>query len=159
MNEFVFFYSSSHPFSNWYMSTFVHHGTLYNCSEQYMMNMKARMFHDYDVADMIMQQGHPYKQKFLGRQVRGFSEPTWLAKCKPLMVEGLKSKFMQDTYCLNTLLDTGDKIIVEASPTDKLWGIGLAEDDPKAQDPKQWQGKNWLGLVLMQTRDEIRHGI
>jgi ribA/ribD-fused uncharacterized protein len=118
--------------------------------------MKAMMFKDYDVAEMIMQQGHPYKQKFLGRQVRGFSEPIWLAKCKPMMVEGLKSKFMQDTYCLNTLLDTGNTIIVEASPTDKLWGSGLAEDDPGSQDPTLWPGKNWLGEVLMEVRDEIR---
>lgn len=72
MNDFVFFYSSSHPFSNCYMMPFVHNGKQYNCSEQYMMWMKAMMFHDYDVGEMIMEQGHYYKQKFLGRQVRGF---------------------------------------------------------------------------------------
>ena len=159
MTDFVFFYSSSHPFSNWYMCPFVHNGKQYNCSEQYMMYMKARMFKDIEVGEMIMDQEHPYKQKFLGRQVRGFVESTWNAKCKDIMVEGLVSKFMQDTYCLNTLLDTGDKIIVEASPTDKIWGIGLAEDDPRAQNPKQWQGKNWLGDVLMKVRNEIRYGV
>ena len=120
-----------------------------------MMYKKAIMFDDYDVADMIMQQGHPRKQKFLGRQVRGFNKSQWDESCKDVMVAGLISKFMQDTYSLKTLLDTGDAIIAEASPTDKIWGIGLAEDNPLAQDPRHWQGTNWLGEVLMKTRGEI----
>lgn len=153
---FTFFYSSSHPFSNWYMQPFIHNGVEYNCSEQYMMHRKALLFKDYDVAEMIMQQGHPRKQKFLGREVRGFDQKTWENKCRPMMVEGLLSKFKQDTYCLTTLLDTGDSTIVEASPYDTIWGIGLAEDDPRAQNPKQWRGTNWLGEVLMKVRDELR---
>jgi hypothetical protein len=72
------------------------------------------------------------------------------------MVEGLVSKFRQDTYSLTTLLETGDAIIAEASPSDKIWGIGLAEDDPRAKIQGQWQGTNWLGNVLMRTRDVIR---
>lgn len=156
MSDFTFFYSSSHPFSNWYMCPFVHNGHEFNCGEQYMMYKKAMLFKDHDVADMIMQQGHPRNQKFLGREVRGFVKKVWDAKCKPIMVEGLTSKFMQDTYCLTTLLDTGDTTIVEASPTDKIWGIGMSEDDPRATNPKLWQGTNWLGDVLMQVRDEIR---
>jgi len=157
-HNFTFFYSASHPFSNWYMCPFVHNGKQFNCSEQYMMYKKAMLFKDYEVAEMIMEQGHPYKQKFLGRQVRGFDANEWNAKCKDIMVEGLVSKFIQDTYCLNTLLNSGDTIIVEASPTDKIWGIGLSEDDPRATDPSQWRGTNWLGEVLMRTRDIIVNG-
>lgn len=157
--QFTFFYSSSHPFSNWYMLPFIHNGIEYNCSEQYMMHKKALLFKDYDVAEMIMQQGHPRKQKFLGREVRGFDQKTWERECRPMMVEGLKSKFSQDTYCLTTLLDTGDTVIVEASPYDTIWGIGLSEDDPKAQNPEQWRGTNWLGEVLMKVRDELRSGV
>lgn len=138
------------------MQPFIHNGVEYNCSEQYMMHRKALLFKDYDVAEMIMQQGHPRKQKFLGREVRGFDQKTWENKCRPMMVEGLLSKFKQDTYCLTTLLDTGDSTIVEASPYDTIWGIGLAEDDPRAQNPKQWRGTNWLGEVLMKVRDELR---
>jgi ribA/ribD-fused uncharacterized protein len=156
MNDIYLFYSNSHPFSNWYMMPFTHNGVEYNCSEQYMMHMKARMFKDHDVAEMIMQQGHPRKQKFLGRAVRGFDKSLWDAKCQDIMVEGLVSKFRQDTYSLQTLLDTGDMIIAEASPSDKIWGIGLAEDDPRAKIEGQWQGSNWLGNVLMRTRDVIR---
>lgn len=154
--KIVLFYSNSHPFSNWYMSSFVHDGRQFNCSEQYMMFKKAMLFKDYDVADMIMEQGHPRKQKFLGRQVRRFDSNKWNSVCKDIMIPGLVSKFMQDSYCLQTLLETEDAIIAEASPTDRIWGIGLAENDPKALNPSNWQGTNWLGEVLMRTRDEIR---
>lgn len=155
-HNFTFFYSSSHPFSNWYMMPFVHNGKQYNCGEQYMMYQKARMFNDIDVGEMIMEQSHPRKQKFLGREVRGFVKCVWDAECKPIMIEGLTSKFLQDTYSLTTLLDTGNTIIVEASPTDKIWGIGLEENDPRTLDPSQWLGTNWLGDVLMEVRDAVR---
>ena len=156
MNNLVFFYSSSHPFSNWYACPFVHEGKQYNCSEQYMMYKKAMLFGDHEVADMIMEQNSPRKQKFLGRQVRGYVDEVWMGKCQDIMVPGLVSKFMQDTYSLNCMLETGDSIIVEASPYDKIWGIGMTKDDPRATDPAQWEGKNLLGIVLMKARDVIR---
>jgi len=121
-----------------------------------MMYKKARLFKDNDVAEMIMEQTSPRKQKFLGRQVRGYDDATWMAECRDIMVPALVSKFTQDTYSLNTMLDTGDTIIVEASPYDKLWGIGMKKDDPRATDPTKWEGKNWLGEVLMRARDIIR---
>lgn len=156
MNNFVFFYSSSHPFSNWYMMPFIHNGIQYNCGEQYMMYKKAILFKDAEVAELIMEQSHPRKQKFLGREVRGFDRNMWNSRCKSIMIEGLTQKFLQDTYSLNTLLDTGDSIIVEASPYDRIWGIGMSEDDPRARNPDLWQGTNWLGEVLMAVRNDIR---
>jgi len=121
-----------------------------------MMHMKALMFGDDEVASLIMKSKDPYEQKKLGREVRGFDKRLWDAKCKPIMVEGLVSKFSQDEYCKKTLLETNDKIIVEASPTDRIWGIGLAEDDPRALNKNTWRGTNWLGEVLMQARDKLR---
>ena len=150
------FYESAHPFSNWYMCPFTHDGILYNCSEQYMMDKKARLFNDTEVAEMIMEQVHPRKQKFLGRQVRGYTDSAWMSVCQEVMVAGLTSKFQQDPYSLKTLLDTGDTIIAEASPSDRIWGIGLSKDDIRALDESQWQGKNLLGRVLMKVRDDIR---
>jgi ribA/ribD-fused uncharacterized protein len=155
-DDFVFFYSSDHPFSNWYMMPFVHHSIQYNCSEQFMMYSKAMLFKDTDVAEMIMDQGHPRKQKFLGRQVRGYDDQIWMAECENIMLPGLVSKFQQDSYSLNTLLDTGDKIIVEASPSDRIWGIGMTAHDPRAINPDKWEGQNRLGKVLMKARDVIR---
>jgi ribA/ribD-fused uncharacterized protein len=137
------------------MSPFVHAGVKYNCSEQYMMYQKAHLFKDFDVADMIMEQTEPRKQKFLGRHVRGFDEGLWVSECITIMVPGLISKFTQNQHCLDALLYTGDKIIVEASPSDKIWGIGMSENDPGATDPTKWKGKNLLGECLMKARDAI----
>lgn len=156
--EFTFFYESDSPFSNWYPQPFVHLGMQYNCSEQYMMYKKARLFNDIDVGEMIMEQSDPRKQKFLGRQVRGYDDAVWMANCQEIMVPGLVSKFTQDSYSLQCLLDTGDTTIVEASPYDNIWGIGLAKNDPRAIDPTRWKGRNLLGIVLMKARDEIRSG-
>lgn len=138
------------------MMPFVHQGIQYNCSEQFMMYSKAMLFKDVDVAEMIMEQSHPRKQKFLGRQVRGYDDYIWMAECENIMIPSLVSKFQQDTYSLNELLDSGDKIIVEASPYDKIWGIGMYAHDPRAIDPDKWEGENKLGKVLMKARDVIR---
>ena len=119
------------------------------------MYKKALLFKDIDVAEMIMEQSHPRKQKFLGRQVRGYDDAIWMANCQDIMVPGLVSKFTQDSYSLQCLLDTEDSIIVEASPYDKVWGIGMDKNDPRATDPAQWEGKNLLGVVLMKARDII----
>jgi ribA/ribD-fused uncharacterized protein len=123
-----------------------------------MMHMKALMFGDDEVAALVMKAKDAYTQKKLGREVRNFDAAKWNAKCKPLMVEGLVSKFSQDEYCKKTLLDTGDKELVEASPTDRIWGVGLAESDPLIESKKNWRGTNWLGEVLMNTRDQLRAG-
>ncbi len=156
--KFTFFWESDSPFSNWYPQSFVHNGQKYNCSEQYMMYKKAMLFKDTDVAEMIMEQSHPRKQKFLGRQVRGFDHEVWMAECKEIMIPALVSKFTQDTYSLNCMLDSVGSIIVEASPYDKIWGIGMTKDDPRATDPAQWDGLNLLGDVLMSAREIIVKG-
>lgn len=120
-----------------------------------MMHQKALLFNDLEVAKLIMQQKSPFKQKFLGRQVRGFNLRIWENKCQTIMVDGLVSKFAQDEYSLNELINTGDREIVEASPTDKIWGIGLGIDDKNILAKSKWKGKNLLGIVLMKTRDII----
>ena len=154
--KFTFFWHSNSPFSNWYISPFVHHGITYNCSEQYMMYQKAILFKDFEVAEMILEQTLPKKQKLLGRMVRDYDDSIWMKECLHTMNLGLKSKFTQNEFCLKSLLDTGDTIIAEASPYDKIWGIGLDENDWRATDPTKWEGKNLLGIVLMKVRDELR---
>ncbi len=157
MTEYTLFYKSAHPFSNWYASNFIHDGIHYNCSEQFMMREKALLFEDHEVAQLIMEQTDPRKQKFLGRQVRDFNQRVWLEKCEDIMVPALVSKFTQNNYLKKFILDTGYSILVEASPTDKIWGIGLAEDDPRALNRVEWQGTNLLGNVLMRAREIIRN--
>lgn len=118
--------------------------------------MKALAFNDHEVAKLIMESNEPYVQKALGREVRGFVKDVWDDICEDLVVDGLVSKFTQNKYLEKFILDTGDTILVEASPSDKIWGIGLAEDDPRALDETQWRGKNLQGKALMRARDIIR---
>jgi len=117
------------------------------------MHQKALLFNDTEVAELIMEQTSPRKQKMLGREVRGFDNNLWMSKCEEIMVTGLCHKFGQNTELEEILRATGDTIIVEASPYDKIWGIGMKMDDPQATDPTQWQGKNLLGKVLMEVRE------
>lgn len=159
MNKFTFFWQSASPFSNWYPSTFSLDGYTYNCSEQYMMHKKALLFGDTEVAQLIMEQTNPRLQKALGREVRNFDPAIWTAKCEEIMVYGLVAKFLSTPLLKKTLLDTGDTILVEASPYDKVWGIGMLESDPCATDPTQWEGQNLLGKVLMEARRIVKeHG-
>lgn len=156
---FKFFWQTASPFSNWYKSKFEHNGVIYSCAEQYMMHMKALAFGDSEVAALIMESNDPRAHKMLGREVRNFDPDMWTSICKELMVDGLVSKFLQDSTCLTALLNSGDAILAEASPYDKIWGIGLVESDPRATDPSKWPGQNLLGVVLMDVRDVIRRRV
>ena len=157
--QFTFFWANGSSFSNWHRSRFVHNGIEYNTSEQYMMHMKAKLFEDAETAALIMKEKDPRKQKALGRQVRNFDQAEWEANAVDIMVSGLISKFVQNPVMRQELLNTGDTIIAEASPYDTVWGIGLAEDDPRAQDQSQWLGKNLLGVALMEVRDVLASSI
>lgn len=155
--DFVFFWGTKSPFSNWHPSPFIHDGVLFNCSEQFMMVNKALLFEDIETAEKVMETNSPKRQKELGREVKGFNREVWLRNCVPIMVPGLVSKFRQNSNCYETMKNSIGKIIVEASPVDPIWGIGLAEDNPLAWDQETWKGLNLLGECLMKTREEIFH--
>jgi ribA/ribD-fused uncharacterized protein len=104
----------------------------------------------------IMAASNPREQKALGRKVRGFDEGTWNSVCRGIVYRANLAKFEQDAELNRLLMETGSRTIVEASPKDPIWGIGLGQEDPRAQDPAQWRGTNWLGVALMQVRDELR---
>lgn len=154
--KFTFFYKARHPFSNWHRASFMDEaGVEYSCSEQYMMYQKALLFNDLEIAEEIINDPDPKNQKALGRKIRGFDSKTWEANAKRIVYEGCRLKFEQNHGMLRTLLDTEGTLLVEASPYDKIWGIGLGEDDPRIQDPANWQGTNWLGEVLTDLRDDL----
>jgi ribA/ribD-fused uncharacterized protein len=153
--KYTFFYSR-HPFSNWHPSKFVDQdGIEYNCSEQWMMSEKARFFGDDIIREMILVSKDPSEQKDLGRRVKNFNSSSWELVAKDLVYKGLFYKFTQNDSMLKKLLETKGTLIVEASPYDKIWGIGLAENDKRIHDPKNWLGKNWLGEVLTKLRDDL----
>lgn len=156
MNEneqFVFFYGG--PFSQWYSSKFTVDGVVYNTAEQYMMAMKADYFGDKETLEKIMKSKDPSQQKALGRMVSNFNAEAWNAVSRGFVYKANKAKFSDPTL-KRMLLSTGNKEIVEASPYDRIWGIGLGENDPRRFDKTKWYGTNWLGEVLMKVRTDIR---
>lgn len=142
-------------FSNWFPSDIVLEGVEYDGVEQYMMAEKARRFGDDEILEKIMATPNPREQKALGRQVRGFDADIWLEECCDLVYPAIRAKFEQNPDLLGWLEKSGNRLIAEASPVDRIWGIGLAPDNPLARDPKNWEGKNFLGKLIMQARDEL----
>lgn len=153
-DDFVFFWGGT--FSQWCPSTFIIDGVKYNSCEQYMMAKKALMFNDFDALQKIMLSKDPSKQKDIGKTVRGFNKDVWETYCREIVFDGNMAKFTQNPSMLKELLETGDREIVEASPKDKIWGIGLHETDPRVFDKSKWLGTNWLGIAIMQVRNKIK---
>ena len=151
--RFTFFWSG--PFSQWHPCRFVVDGVTYNCAEQFMMAEKARLFRDVEAERRIMAATKPNEQKSAGRRVRGFSDELWLARAKDIVYRGNWAKFSQNPKLYSRLMATQETTLVEASPLDSLWGIGLAETDPNAQDRASWMGQNWLGEILTQVREDL----
>jgi hypothetical protein len=152
--RFVFFWGGW-P-SQWHKCRFRVDGLEYNCCEQFMMAEKARVFADWEAEAAILATPNPRQQKALGRKVRNFDAGVWNSVCRGIVYRANLAKFEQSGELYELLMATGDRTIVEASPQDAIWGIGLRQDDPRAHDPAQWRGTNWLGIALMQVRDELR---
>ena len=152
-DSFIFFWGG--PFSQWYKSDFEIGGVKYNCCEQYMMAQKAVLFGDDEAYKKVMATRDPSKQKAVGRTVRNFDAAKWNLVCRKVVYEGNLAKFSDPTL-KQILLSTGDKEIVEASPYDTIWGIGLGEGDPACLDKSKWRGTNWLGIAIMEVRDTFR---
>jgi hypothetical protein len=151
--KFTFFWDG--PFSQWEECTFEVDGVTYNCAEQYMMAAKARLFGDDDTLERIMEAEHPREQKRLGRMVRDFNAERWSAFAKEIVYEGNYAKFTQNADLLKKLLATKGTTLVEASPCDCIWGIGLKETDKGAKDRDKWRGTNWLGEILTGLREDL----
>lgn len=142
--------------SQWYDCRFSVDGVLYHTTEQYMMASKALLFGDDETYHKIMSADNPRYYKKLGREIRGFDQNTWDANKYNIVVKGNKSKFYQNPELKEYLLFTGDAILAEASPYDKIWGIGLDREQAEKGSPEQWQGENLLGCALMETRDWLQ---
>jgi ribA/ribD-fused uncharacterized protein len=142
--------------SQWWPAPFEENGIVFKTAEHYMMAGKARVFDDPKILEQIVQTDSPKDVKKLGRQIKNFDPVTWDQHKYEIVRNGNKLKFSQHEELKNFLILTQDKVIVEASPMDVIWGIGLSENNQKSQDPKTWRGKNLLGFALMEVRDEIK---
>lgn len=155
-NGFVLFWGGI--FSQWYPHKMTIDGVEYNCCEQYMMAEKARLFGDVDALEAIMKTNDPRKQKALGRGVKNFNPHMWDVVCRDIVFRANLAKF-SDLKLKEFLFSFGNEEIVEASPYDKIWGIGLGEDDPDALDKTKWQGTNWLGEEIMKVREALKNQV
>ncbi|MGE8063905.1 NADAR family protein [Pseudomonas sp. NPDC089569] len=149
------FFSEKDQFSNWFISEFVVKGVRFNCVEQFMMYCKAKLFGDELTADKIMRAAHPRDQKALGRSVAGYNDAAWCERRGRIVAHGCYAKFSQSPVLRDALLATGTTVLVEASPYDRIWGVGLGEHDPRVLDPRQWKGKNLLGVALTEAREKL----
>lgn len=144
--------------SQWWPSPFVVDGVGYATAEHWMMAEKARLFGDAEAERRALAAGSPAQAKKVGRLVRGFDEDVWARERFRIVVEGSVRKFASDDGLRAFLLGTGARVLVEASPLDRVWGIGLAADDEAATDPQRWRGPNLLGFALMEARERLRAG-
>ena len=135
---------------------FVIDGVGYNCAEQYMMAEKARLFNDDLVLEQIMREGHPRDQKAWGRKVKDFDLERWNAVARDVVYRANLAKFTQNLGLRIAMMETDGQLLVEASPTDRIWGIGLDITEAEGTEPKDWHGTNWLGQVCTKVREDIK---
>ena len=158
---YVFFWGHTVPkdgsvcktcLSQWYPAAFTVDGVLYPTAEHWMMAAKARLFKDEEMLEQILSAPDPKSAKALGRKVRNFDSELWKANARRLVTEGNVAKFGQNELLRDYLFATGKAVLVEASPRDCVWGIGMGQDNPKAQQPATSRGQNLLGFSLMDVR-------
>jgi ribA/ribD-fused uncharacterized protein len=161
--EFLFFWGHTVKdeitkacFSQWFPLEFEENGIIYKTAEHYMMAGKAKLFNDNEILEEILKAESPNVAKSLGRKVKNFDPQIWNEHKYEIVKRGNALKFSQNEKYKAFLLSTNDKILVEASPYDTIWGIGMLEADSRAKNPLQWNGGNLLGFALMEARDELR---
>lgn len=143
-------------FSQWFPAAFKENGIEYKTAEHYMMAGKARLFDDEKILEKILQCKTPNEVKSLGRKVKNFNPQLWDKHKYEIVKQGNLLKFSQNPKLKGFLAATEDKVLVEASPYDRIWGIGMLESDSRTHNPSLWDGENLLGFALMEVRDELR---
>ncbi len=143
-------------FSQWWLSPFMEDGVEYKTTEHWMMAKKAKLFHDYEILDQILNAKSPAEVKKLRRAIKNYDDEIWLQNRFTIVKKDKLLKFSQNESLKKLLLHTNARIIVEASPVDAIWGIGMARDHSDATNPQKWQGLNLLGFALMEVRDELQ---
>lgn len=143
-------------FSQWWdRHPFVVDGECYATAEHFMMAEKARLFADGETLSKILEAKNPGDAKKLGRQVSGFDDEVWREARWGIVVRGNRAKFEQHGELKNFLLETEELIIVEASPHDRIWGVGMSANEADIENPARWKGLNLLGFALMEVRDSF----
>jgi ribA/ribD-fused uncharacterized protein len=155
MEAFTFFFTAASPFSQWFPCSFTDQEHEFCCMEQYMMHGKALLFGDAAIASEVMAAVAPKTHKALGRKVTPFDDKVWRAHREEIVMRGNRVKFTQNVELRTLLLATAGTTLVEASPFDRIWGIGLGATNPLAQQRSTWRGQNLLGHILTELREEL----
>jgi ribA/ribD-fused uncharacterized protein len=142
--------------SQWWLSSFKVDKVIYKTAEHWMMAKKAELFNDEEVLEKIIKADSPAEAKKLGREVKNYDDKLWLANRYEIVKEGNYHKFSQNKALKTFLINTKERVLVEASPVDPIWGIGMASDHKDVLNPEKWQGLNLLGFALMEVRDELK---
>jgi len=145
-------------FSQWHESPFIVDGQRYLTAEHFMMAEKAALFGDEEIRQQILAAPTPALTKSLGRKVRGFDETRWRQNRFAIVVRANEAKFAQNPALRSYLIGTESRILAEADALDRVWGIGLGQEDERAKNPNQWRGLNLLGFALMQVRANLAYG-
>lgn len=158
--EYFLFYDNGQNFpqtylSPWFPTQFEVDGVTYKTSEHFMMAEKARLSNDFENHHKILECSTPREAKRLGREVHNFDSDFWKRKRMKVVIRGSLHKFEQNPELKKLLISTSPSVLVEASPTDSIWGIGMGPDDPDAFDPEKWRGENLLGFALTEVRDKF----
>jgi ribA/ribD-fused uncharacterized protein len=157
MPDCIFFWRGF--MSQWVGKPFTADNTVYKTAEHYMTAKKAECFGDEKSLQAILLTKSPRAAKAIGREVVNYNDKVWSEKRYQIIVDGNIQKFTQDTEFQNQLIGTANKVLVEASPEDSIWGIKMSENDPKIHDPRNWQGQNLLGFALMEVRDYFKYNL
>lgn len=147
---------SSSCLSQWWISNFVIENIQYPSAEHFMMAEKAKLFSDEEVLDKILNSNSPAEAKKYGREVKRFDPKVWDENKMDIIVQANLAKFSQNEALREFLLNTKERILVEASPVDQIWGIGLAKDSKDASNPLKWRGENLLGFALIEVRKQLK---
>ena len=146
---------TSSCFSQWWMSSFIAEGIEYKTAEHWMMAKKAELFNDLETKGKILASKSPMEAKKLGREVKNYVDEIWLCNRYNIVKKGNYFKFSQNNDLKEFLIKTENRVIVEASPLDPIWGIGMAADQEDILKPEKWKGLNLLGFALMEVRDTL----
>lgn len=158
--NFIGFFHENEPygcFSNWYPAEFDYAGIHFKNTEQFMMFHKVMMFGKYELAKQIMQTSDPAKCKYIAKQkFPEFNANLWERTCFVIVKRGVRAKFQQNKHILDILIGTGNALLAECSPYDRKWGIGIDIHDDNRFLVRKWKGSNYLGMILMEVREELR---
>lgn len=158
-DRFTFFHKKDAPFSLQKKTHFVVRGKLFTSAEQFLHYQKALLFNDVETAQQILESDTPAEQRRMVKTVKDVDEYRWLKYRDFFVYEGNRAKFMQNADLREELMATRGTDVVEASPTSKIWGIGMGVKNPDIYDPEKWKGENVLGRVLTRLREDIFTGL